>query len=389
MKTVRLVFPSILLIAVLGVILCYPLTVKAQTGTPPAQTSTPPYCPGTATPTSFIPRIQLPTNPPLVTSTPCPGGICPTPTGSWCMAGDLFCPTTTPPVLPTISFGVTGTPGTPTVTPTGTPQPIFELNSDQGWLAAPVTHYESQVGGYFRDYYARMDFTWYGSGNLPGYNHSIVIRQQSGTTQRIYFYALAESTPNSWAANSWIGSGKTITSSTLIAKDQYYTYANGVVTGYFDVPSTANWTYTVWHWTFAGSNVPLGTYQGRWFIHYATSPIGLVSAYTPTPVTTSTPIPCVPGGDAVVNGNPIINGDLNIKVTSYSCYTLMPNLEIDLPSPNWSPFALPDTLGVPGIELCITYYSFGMTVFNLDISALLGTFCALIGAGMIYREMTK
>lgn len=366
-------------------------------------TSTLPVCAPTATGTSMFPTISLPTLSEFdKTSTPCPGGTCPTST-PYCMWGMPCYKTATP--YSTVSFAtptVTGTPptGTPTLTTTPDmficgPSPLAPVTDENG-NAVPSSY--CQVTGK----YIKFGFNYDGPpGTGLGYvwrvksNFKFLQDLPAGTVIHVKWNLQGGAFGDT--SSQWINlatnynRGRYYYSSTnyvyddsyAIAKDTMVSYAREITYTMDPNLSSQQTIFYDLHPSYDGHvlyTVVSGTMEA-WIDGYSTpTPI-------PTVTATGTPQACRTG-ESIIDENPLINGDLNIILTSHSCYTLVPAVLITLPSPDWVPFDLPDTLGVPGVELCVNYYSFGMTVFNLNVAGLLGTFCALIGAIMIYREMT-
>ena len=351
------------------------------------------YCPPTATGTSILPVVNIQTLAPglFATSTPCPGGVCPN-TGMG-----------TP---PTLSWG---TPGYQTATPystvsfnTATPSPTTS--------PTPMGAVLQYVGGGMSAFGGGSNYTF---ENVPPAN--------TGTmSNEFYFWGIMNGTATSSGAKQINSSNvefKNVSGGPLtlyITGKKVCTKSNGLPCT-FDDPDVSltnygsismhgeyvyTWTHTIVNNTslYIKPSVTVGTYStGTTFTlatywHISTSPITNYYTPTPNPTATATLDPyagCISGSDSTIESNPIINGDMNIILTSYGCYTLVPEVMITLPTPDWVPFSLPETLGVPGVELCVSYYSFGMSVFNINVSELLGIFCAIIGAGMIYKEMTS
>jgi hypothetical protein len=397
MHVKKYIFPVVML--VLAILSFYPGRVSAS---PPYQETvtpgTPLYCPPSPTGTSIIPTSAIATLDPstFFTSTPCPDGACPSSTPGWCPAGNIFCPTTTPPSLPTISFA--------TYTPTaGTPPPDVLQVTDLKFTtygSGTVTLNESfsnvAMGGTGNDIFVSHRISGnttnagtYYAGNVTWSTGNITIKNISASIVRVYFVSFrsGEMSAASNLNNPRVlyidadGSQTNLSAETINGlssvqnRNTYYDFnPNQAIEFSFDT-------------TPQGARYP-GTFSD--FISYHFSVEQIYSAFTPTPPPTGTPDPyagCIPDNGLVIDNNPIIVGDWNFKLKKYECYAIVPGMEVTIPTANWLPFELPPTIGIPGVQFCISFYDFTMTVFNLDLGYLLGTFCAIIGAGIVANEI--
>jgi hypothetical protein len=111
---------------------------------------------------------------------------------------------------------------------------------------------------------------------------------------------------------------------------------------------------------------------------------------TPSPTPTSTPSDCFPYGSVidteVVQWSPpsYIDGE---------CYTILPAANFDTPQivilaapDGW---AVPETLGVPGIEFCTRYLVMSAGFIGYDVILVISTFVSVICAISIAREFRK
>lgn len=91
-------------------------------------------------------------------------------------------------------------------------------------------------------------------------------------------------------------------------------------------------------------------------------------------VPTPTPTPIVDTCQVPTEQLPIINP----IITPGSCYTIIPSISLDLPDYE----LLPDSIGVPGLEVCTSYIVISGSVFGISIewliSAVVGTFALAI-----------
>lgn len=398
MKTKKIPFLALIVTILSGTVLSM-VPVRDVMASPLYQSTVTPgapnYCPATATGTSIIPTLVFPTfsgfptSPFYPTSTPCPPGV--------------PCPTVTSP--PTVTPTKTVTP-----TPTATTTPILKLQvvalvyTYNGPTPSTNIQYSSvPLNGYGNDLY--YSHTLGGNtGNAGAFSNGttasptgyMTFKNVSGGPLVIFVIYHADTLTSGvddrggpwsyyrdpdggWPQASSANIGGNPTNRDIMMA--YNTNNNDTITIYSSgSPDRARYP---------------GTYSAYTSFHVTTDPLA-VNPYTPTPIVTptatatGTPAPCIPGGeDVVLGGNPIINGDLNPVLTGYDCYTIVPELMVTLPSLSWAPFDLPAQIGIPGIQLCISFYSFSLTVFNLDVMAFLAVACSLIGAGIVFNELRR
>lgn len=111
---------------------------------------------------------------------------------------------------------------------------------------------------------------------------------------------------------------------------------------------------------------------------YSLSPI--ITEPDPTPTPSGTPSPCVgfgpcTGDDCVIFEPPIlIPGE---------CYTVIPGGSIPLPVLE----GLPETIDIPGFQVCTSYLSIDISVFGFELDVFIAILCGMTAVSIIYREL--
>jgi hypothetical protein len=137
-------------------------------------------------------------------------------------------------------------------------------------------------------------------------------------------------------------------------------------------------------------------YYQRWY-WLNNSTLTLVSTGqfvpTPTPDPNVTPSPtqdasCTPYGSVI--DSPLI-GYSPFSYRVGACYTILPAANFDVPEAVLlaSPWDIPETLGVPGIDFCTQYIDVTMRLFGFDFITVGSFFVSVICAISIAREFRK
>lgn len=113
------------------------------------------------------------------------------------------------------------------------------------------------------------------------------------------------------------------------------------------------------------------------------STVACIEAATPTAAPTGTPggSSCVIASEAQpmawINPPSVELGD---------CYTLVPAVEIDIPTVAEAVLTLPDVVGVPGVELCVDYLRTTIELAGIDFVAVVSWMVTFVCIILVYRE---
>jgi len=358
-------------------------SVVAQGGDTATPTPTLPFCPPTATPTSIIATI-----PPISTI------IIPTP-----------CATCTPTVTP-VSGTATLTPTvtfTPTIVPTSTPTGNcgsgisigsggilsgVELGTVQittedrscyqasaSTIVCNVTHARTRLSG-STSRYRRFFPIHVSNPNTAIYTQ--IHAQGVYNIGEIGYCLSVNSDHNNCLLNaSGVGGGSTawyaqniITWNNTTTGLDFWVSTQDSVTSSFN---TANYSYTL--------VISLGSPCLNDYLPTSTP--------APTITPTGTPAFCQMAGAVL----PEINTDFltfgEPVFVPGSCIQLLPNWLLEVPvliQDAWSG-VIPATIGFPGVEVCISYWSLNWSLFGFNVMLAFGLLGSLVGLVMIFREI--
>jgi len=352
MKKYIAVFVACSLIITLGVLVVPVSALPNLTAT-----ATPFICVPTATPTSIFGGVVFPTvnfNTPQATNTP--GTITPT---------------------------VTGTP--PTATPTGTP-------------GAPDCGDDLYLYGYLTDVYSNS-----GLANNTDISEVTCFQPTPSTIYCTGTIGAANNTPENYPAYPYLVVTFQTTPGRTVYIDMVSTgnTANGDFFGRCGLfggcslitNSNPMIGYTSWTTGNDGANnthslninTVVGMSQSHSISFYLVISLGIPCLATPMPAT-ATPSACIPPGevidtDIIVFQSPVI--------TPGECYTLLPDLSIDLPSLTWSPFELPESIGIPGVFLCVDTITAQVKLFSFDVMAILAGIMLVVSASVVWKQINS
>lgn len=330
------------------------------------------YCPPTATGTSIIPTFGFPTfvwptleGTPHATSTACvagPGVICP-PTGTPLPTNTpTLTPSPTITATPVTTANITGfghSEGSPSCTIAGDGQSAHcTFNQTYSGVATwNVNQIDAQVAG---------------SGTL----YMLVNMGSSGASStNIHIY-------QAWYVQS-------AAAGVNVVQDYFNTAANSTWSALYSYPFSSVLTdMGLLYALYPTSNASDSVYGSiDWYLN----PAALTPTVTPSPTATGTG-PCTPLEDTVISDSVSYTApSISIgTVANGRCHDIIPNLTFDVPSlvQDASEY-VPATIGIPGITVCLDYWSMNLTVFGFNVITWAGVLCGMIGVIMIYRQIVS
>lgn len=339
------------------------VSARQATDTPsPTVTATPFYCAPTETPTSVFSSYEFGE---VAFPTPC-----------------LTCPTYTPGPSPTSTATATFTPS-PTTTPlVGTP-----TISPNVITLVSVTGYEANDSASCQPYHNGLTCAWSAvEGNHPD-NSYIMFRMRYIKNAPVYLVVDTMTIGDGMYASPNLYNGIVFTPPLcgMGTSQQSCTDPNtgtGVWTHY---ERQGQWGSDVETWIYVKNHggTVAGDLQsvGRFYI----MPQPVLPTPGPTqPTVTPTPSGCIVRDEPIVSD--LIGFDAGTIVPG-ECYTIMPEMVIDIPESVQavSPYPLTE-IGVPKIELCVSYWTMTLRFLDFDVFSVIVWMMNIVCAIILYRE---